>query len=164
MSYIREKFTYLKGLADGLGINDETKEGKILLGMLELLDEVTYAIEELDDEVSEIDEMVEFLDDDLNVLEDEVYADLEDDEFDYYDMDEDDDYLMYQEPLFDNEFYCPSCGAFIELDEDDEELAIVCPECHQVIEIYSGDDDELDYEEDEFEDEDDEDEVEVTEV
>lgn len=151
MSYIREKFTYLKGMADGMGINEDTNEGKLLLGMLELLDEITYTLDELDEEVGELDEMVEFLDDDLNVLEDEVYGEIDDeDDYDYFDLD--DDNYLFDEPFVDNEFYCPSCGAFIELDEDDEELAVVCPECHQVIEIYA--DDELEYDEDEFEDED----------
>lgn len=153
MSYIREKYTYLKGLADGLGIDENTKEGKLFLGVLELLDEITYTLEELDEEVAELDEMVEFLDDDLNVLEDEVYGDLDDGDFDFYDMDDDDDDYMFSESLYDNEFYCPSCGTYIELDEDDEELAVVCPECQQVIEIYTDDD--LEYDEDEFEDEDD---------
>lgn len=153
MSYIREKFAYLQGLAEGLGINEDSNEGKILLGMMDLLDEITYTLESLDDEVAELDEMVNYLDDDLNVLEDEVYGDFDDDDLDMYDDYADDDYLFSQP--FDNEFYCPNCGYYLELDDDDEDVAIVCPECQQVIEIYSDDD--LEYDEDEFEDEDDED-------
>lgn len=152
MSYIREKYTYIQGLADGLGIDDESKEGKLILAMLELLDEITYTLDELDEEVAELDEMVDFIDEDLNMLEDEVYDDFGDeDDFDFMPYD-DDMYTRFHDPFFDNEFYCPGCGCYLELEADD--AAIVCPECHQVIEFF--DDEEFEYEEDEFEADDDE--------
>ena len=116
MSYLREKFGYLKGLAEGLDIKDDTKESKLLLGMLDLLDEITFAIDDLDEEIGELDEYVEYIDDDLSVLEDEFY--------DMVDFDEE-----YEEEL---EVACPECGEIIDINDidfTDEESKVVCPDC-----------------------------------
>ena len=37
---ITEKVAYLKGLADGLGLDAESKEGKVLLAMIDVLDDI----------------------------------------------------------------------------------------------------------------------------
>ena len=43
-----EKVAYLKGLTEGLGINKESKEGKILAVVMDILEDVALDIEDLE--------------------------------------------------------------------------------------------------------------------
>lgn len=127
MQHLYEKVSYLKGLADGLGVNEETKEGKLLTHIIDLLDDFADAIVEIDEEQKDLAEYIESIDEDLADVEDELYEDEdeEDDEFEYVEID------------------CPSCGETVEIDEDllyDEDVDILCPNCKEVI-IFSEDDD-----------------------
>lgn len=93
MLTVREKFNYLKGLSDGLELSDSTTEGKILLGMMELLDEMTLYVEEMDQELYELEDYVEQIDSDLSDVEEDLYGfDFDYDDYDlddyYYDDDE----------------------------------------------------------------------------
>lgn len=140
MSLIREKYNYLQGLAEGLEIGNKSKEGKLLLGILELLDEVTLSLEELEEYVEDIDDTILDLDEDIAELQEEAFG-IGDDLFDTYDgdlgylyEDDEDEYLDEELLEYDDfEIYCPSCGAFIPYEESDD--VIVCPECAQEIEI-----------------------------
>ena len=49
MDYIREQVAYLRGLTEGLGISEETNEGKVLLHIVEILDDISDALEGLAD-------------------------------------------------------------------------------------------------------------------
>ncbi len=118
---ISERVAYLKGLAEGLALDTETKEGKVIAGMLE-------ALEDIANELSDITERVDVLDEDLADVEDLVYED-EDDDFDYGfdDEDEDDDEGVY-------EFECPNCHETVYFDDslfdgDDEDFELECPAC-----------------------------------
>ena len=42
---MKEKAAYLKGLIDGLGIDETTKEGKVIKAMSELLGELAEAVD-----------------------------------------------------------------------------------------------------------------------
>ncbi|MCH4888811.1 hypothetical protein EZV73_14545 [Acidaminobacter sp. JC074] len=117
MDYLYEKVAYLKGLADGLDLDETTKEGKMLVKIVETLEDFADAIVDLDEEVEELNEFVEIIDEDLSDLEDFVYdEEFYDDEFDEFD-----------------EFECPKCGTILFVDEDDFDefgnLEIACPEC-----------------------------------
>ena len=131
MAYLSEQVAYLKGLAEGMKIDDEKNEGKLLLKIIEVLDEMAATVEELDEEVLDNTEHLEDVEDCL----DEICEDLYDDECDCdCDCDCDDDYDDE-----DMEFYeveCPSCNEKVYFDEDminDETL--VCPNCNEKIEI-----------------------------
>jgi predicted Zn finger-like uncharacterized protein len=117
MDYLFERVAYLQGLADGLGLDESSKEGKLLLKMVEVLDDFADAIVELDEEVAELEEFIDIIDEDLSDLEEFIY----DEEFDYdYDFDE---------------FECPNCGTVIYVDEDDFDASgnveLACPECNE---------------------------------
>ena len=45
---MKEKAAYLKGLIDGLGIDESTKEGKVIKAMSELLSEMAEAVDAID--------------------------------------------------------------------------------------------------------------------
>lgn len=127
---LSKKVAYLKGLMEGLKIDDTTNEGKVLIAMSDVLDEMAATIEDIADEVDEAVELIDVLDEDL--------GDLEEDYYDLYDEDEDDDYEDYElgddEELY--ECVCPSCGDTICLDETlIAEGSIECPNCGENLEF-----------------------------
>jgi hypothetical protein len=108
MEYLMQKVSYLKGLADGLGIEDTSKEGKLLLHIVETLEEFADVLDETVDNQLDLEEYVNFIDEDLADVEEDIYG-LDDEDYD----DEDD---------FDFDDFCDDdCCCHFEDDEDDEE-------------------------------------------
>ena len=64
MSKVGEKVAYLKGLAEGLGVNGETEQGKLMLAMIDTLEALAKNSEEIDERVEELSEYVEEIDGD----------------------------------------------------------------------------------------------------
>ncbi len=124
MKYLYEEVAYLKGLAEGLEISEETKEGKIINKIVDVLESFADAIVELEEEQIELIDYVESIDEDLSDIEDDIYEEeAEDDE----DDDEEYNYI---------EMECPNCNDFVEIDEEllyNEDIDIVCPNCQAVI-------------------------------
>ena len=56
MSRIGEKVAYLKGLAEGLGVNAETEQGRLMLAMIDTMEALAGKCEETDERVSELSE------------------------------------------------------------------------------------------------------------
>lgn len=130
MDYLYEKVSYLKGLAEGLNIDDSTKEGKLLLHMLSALEDFADAMDELYERQEDLEEYVSYMDEDLADVEEEVFSDYEDDDYYDYEMFDDDD------TDFDYvEIECPNCHEEIYLDKElmDDECEIECPNCHESI-------------------------------
>jgi len=59
MSYIKERVSYLKGLAEGMKIDDSTNEGKLLKAMIEVLDDIALAVEDIEEVQEQLEEQVE---------------------------------------------------------------------------------------------------------
>ena len=78
MSNISEKVAYIKGLAEGLKISEETAEGKVLLSIIDVLTEMADSIADLDDDIDELDDYVSAMDEDLAELEAVVFEEDED--------------------------------------------------------------------------------------
>ena len=140
-----EKVAYLRGLADGLKLTDTTAEGKVLLNVIEVLDDLALSVTDLEDAVEELGEVVDAIDDDLQDVEDALYE--EDDEDEDYDFDEDDDYGLDDYDEFDDEdeplyeVKCPTCGDTICVDESMLcEGEIDCPNCGEKLEFDLDDD------------------------
>lgn len=72
---ITEKVSYLKGLAEGLSIDDTTKEGKIIKAIIDVLDDVAFSVADLEDGLAEVCDQVDLIDEDLEALEEEFYGD-----------------------------------------------------------------------------------------
>lgn len=129
-----EKAAYLKGLAEGLKLDRETAEGKLIAELIDIVGDIAKTQNETDEDLQYLNDYIEELDEDLGNLEDEVYE-LEDDDdcdcdcCDCCDCDDDG-----------FEVVCPSCGETIVFDdiEDDEDL--VCPNCREKI-VYEFNDD-----------------------
>lgn len=129
-----ERVAYIKGLMEGLGIDDSTKEGKVLKAMAEALEDIAGDLAETQDELSELYDHVDAIDEDLDMLEEDYYeTDDEDDDCDCGCEDDDDDCLY--------EVVCPSCGDAICLNEAMlEEGVIDCPGCGEKLEFDFDDD------------------------
>ena len=146
MSELSKKVSYIRGLADGLELNKESNEGKIIAQLLELVGEMADEIEALQDDLAETDELVDEMSGDLLDLLREVYDDEDEENDDYDDLIDDDDYdYEDQDDLY--EIECPHCheDVMIEFDMIDEDNAIICPNCHEEIPLEFDFDD--DYEE-----------------
>lgn len=113
---ICEKIAYIKGLAEGLSLDETTKEGKILNAIIDLLGDITEEICDIEDACDELMEQIDAVDEDLSSVEELIYG--EDDECD---CDCDDE--VY-------EIECPACNDIIYLDADMlEEEGMTCPNC-----------------------------------
>ena len=150
-----EKVAYVKGLAEGLGYDNTSKEGKILAAILDILEDVAHDIEDLEENAWDLGEAIDQVSDDLADIEEVVY-DEDYDEDDEYDDDECDCCCgcgdADGEPVF-YEVTCPACGNTITIDEDVLDLGeIECPNCGETLEFDGLEEDEESGDEDKPED------------
>ena len=148
---ISEKAAYLKGLMDGLELDQEKAEGKMIAAIVELLGDVTKRVADIEettiaisDELDEIEEDLDAIEDYILDEEDEDYDDYEDDFDDEYDEDdfEDEGFDFGDEESTIYEVKC-ACGNIIDFDEETlEEGSIECPECGELLEFSLEDDEE----------------------
>ena len=74
---ITEKVAYLKGLAEGMELDTEKKEGKLLAAIIDVLDDMALEIEDLKDAQEELGDGLDAVSDDLEDVEDVVFSQLE---------------------------------------------------------------------------------------
>ena len=146
-----EKAAYLKGLAEGLGVDPETREGKLWGALCDLVSDMAHEIEDLQDANMDYADAIDEIGDELSYLED-LTCDLDkpedlDDDFcdgncagcsgcdDIFDDDFDDDEEMdYDGVIYD--VTCPKCGEEITFDEETlDSGSIVCPKCGENLEF-----------------------------
>ena len=151
---ISEKSAYLKGLMDGLNLNTETNEGKMIAAIVDLLGDVTRRLTDVEETTIAISDELDEIEEDLDAIEDFILDedDYDDDDEDWDDEDEDDwdDEEEDYEEGFDfgdpdttiYEVEC-ACGSIIDFDEETlEEGSIVCPNCGETLEFSLEDEDE----------------------
>ena len=103
---LNKKAAYLQGLVDGLGIDDTTKEGKIIKAMSALLGEMAEVIESVDEDLSRAYDQINDLNDELEDLEADLYEEDEDGESeDAEDEDTDDDDDAKDDDIASEPFY-----------------------------------------------------------
>lgn len=125
---LEKRAAYLKGLADGMKIEDESNTGRLVAQLIELINDMAIAIEEVSAQLDEVDE-------DLGDLEEYCYDDDCDCGCDC-DCDDDcdcdcDDY-DYEDGMV--QITCPHCGDEVFLDDEllcEEE--VICPSCRETI-------------------------------
>lgn len=134
-----EKVAYVKGLAEGYGYDDSTKEGKLLSAILDILEDIAHDVEDLEQNNWELGEAIDQVSDDLSDLEDIVYDEDEDEEDECAGCCGCDGDV---EPTF-YEVTCPKCGNTITIDEDVLDLgSIECPSCGESLEFDGVEEDE----------------------
>ena len=137
MSNLSDRVSYLKGLAEGLKLDTETNEGKLIEKILELLSDVTNELVSLREDQDDLSSYVEAIDNDLSDLEDVVLDDEDGKDFDDEDQkDNEDDNLV--------EYTCPHCGEEMtfEVDSFDFDEDYLCPNCHKPLFPETPDDEE----------------------
>ena len=129
---ITEKVAYLKGLAEGMELDTEKKEGKLLAAIIDVLDDIALELADMKADQEELYDGLDAVSDDLEDVEDAVFGD-EDDE------DEADDDYEFVEPEDDEDCYattCPTCEETIYFDESVlEDGEVICPNCGEKLEF-----------------------------
>ena len=147
---ISEKAAYLKGLMDGLNLDTETAEGKMIASIVDLLGDVSKKLTDVEDTTIAISDELDEIEEDLDAIEDFI---MDEDDDDYYD-DDDDDYFDDEDDDYDEGFdfgdedttiyevEC-ACGEIINFDEETLEAgSIVCPNCGENLEFSLDEDEE----------------------
>ncbi|MDE7219682.1 MAG: hypothetical protein K2O45_08695 [Oscillospiraceae bacterium] len=117
---ILEKVAYMKGLAEGIGLDVKSKEGKLLKVMMDILDDIALELQDIRDEQGDLEEGLDAVSEDLADVETYLF-DLEDDE--------DEDEEVYQTT-------CPNCDEEIFFDEDIlADGSVLCPNCGEELEF-----------------------------
>ena len=130
---LTERIAYIRGLADGLKLDESKDEVKVINAIIDLLEDMAYDVVEMEEIVDEVCDQVDEIDEDLADVEEELYGeDYEDD----WDDEDDDDF----DPFDDDEAYyevtCPSCNETTIVDEDALiEGELDCPYCGAEIEF-----------------------------
>ena len=127
---ITEKVAYLKGLAEGMELDTDKKEGKLLSAIIDVLEDIALELEDIEDEQAELSEGLDAVSDDLEDVEDVVFEDWDEDDEDEYEEDElDEDEDCYATT-------CPTCEETIYFDESVlEDGEVICPNCGEKLEF-----------------------------
>ncbi|MDD2421071.1 MAG: AraC family transcriptional regulator [Heliobacteriaceae bacterium] len=117
MEALRERISFLRGLAQGLDLDGSTQEGRLLQEMIGVLGDLAENVTRLQAAQNQLEHLVESMDDDLVRLEDDVYEML---------------------PVDDViELTCGHCGETVAFDTDiffeDEVIEVTCPNCDEVV-------------------------------
>lgn len=120
---VTEKAAYLRGLFEGLDLEEKKDETKLFKAMLDVIDDLAMSVADLEDELALVTEQVDAVDEDLDDLEQFVYDECDDDCC----CDEDDD--VY-------EVDCPACGETVYFNGDDIDNGFAsCPSCNEKLEF-----------------------------
>ena len=149
---ISEKSAYLKGLMDGMKLDTESNEGKMIAAIVDLLGDVTKKVVDIEDTTIAISDELDEIEEDLDAIEDyildedEDYDEEDEDDWSYEEDDEEDDseegFDFGDEETTVYEVQC-ACGNIIDFDEDVlESGSIVCDKCGETLEFSFEDEDE----------------------
>ena len=157
---ISEKAAYLKGLMDGLNLDTEKAEGKMIASIVELLGDMAKRLSDVEETTIAISDELDEIEEDLDAIEDYILEVEDEDEDENWDLDDEDDdwdddeeyeegFDFGDEDSIIYEVKC-ACGNVINFDEETlEEGSIVCDKCGETLE-FSFDEDELDEEDEEI--------------
>lgn len=134
---IKEKVAYIKGLAEGLSIDENDKNGKLIAAIIDVLGDMADEIDGMAENAEYLEKYIEEIDEDLGMVEEDLYCDEDDDDEDYDcdcecddcdcdcededDSDDEDDEVVV--------VTCPSCGDGVYLDDTMDFDEIKCPSC-----------------------------------
>ena len=125
---ITEKVAYLKGLAEGMDLDTEKKEGKLLAAIIDVLEDIALELSDIQDAQEELGDGLDAVSDDLEDVEDLLYGEDEDEEeYELDDLGEDEECYATT---------CPTCEETIYFDESVlEDGEVVCPNCGEKLEF-----------------------------
>ena len=124
---ITEKVAYLKGLAEGMELNTDKKEGKLLAAIIDVLEDIALELSDIEDAQEELGEGLDAVSDDLEDVEDLLYGEDDEPEYELDDLGEDEDCYATT---------CPTCEESIYFDESVlEDGEVICPNCGEKLEF-----------------------------
>lgn len=128
-----ESLGYLKGLIDGLDLDANKKETKVIKAIVDVLENLSTDVDDMTEGLELVGEQIDAVDEDLADLEEFVYDDDDcgcdccDDDCEEYEVE------------------CPNCGETITVDEDTVmQGKFECPNCGEVLEFEVEYDDDCD--------------------
>ncbi|MDE7243181.1 MAG: hypothetical protein K2O18_04275 [Oscillospiraceae bacterium] len=117
---ILEKVAYMKGLAEGLGLETKSKEGKLFTIMMDILDDMALELQDMRDRQGDLEDALDAVSEDLSDVESCLFEEEDGDE---------DSEGVYQTT-------CPNCEEDIFFDESIlEDGAVKCPGCGKQLEF-----------------------------
>ena len=120
---ITEKVAYVKGLVQGLNLDEQKPEVKVLLKVVDLLDELSLSVSDLEDAYDDVVDQMDAIDEDLCMLEEDFYDESEESDDDvFYEVTcpTCNETVCVSEPvILDGKIECPGCGENLEFDFDD---------------------------------------------
>ena len=123
---VKEKAAFVKGLIEGLDLDDDKKETKAISAILEWMDSISSSFGNLEEDVDDICEQLSIIDEDLCDVEKEVFGENECSDCDCG-CDEEGEFY---------EVKCPSCGKISCFDEGTLcDGQIDCPNCGEILEF-----------------------------
>lgn len=128
MGYVKEKVSYLKGLAAGMKIDETTNEGKLFKEIIKVLEDIADSVSDMEESQEHLEEQVDAVDEDLGIVERLLYDELF---YDGHGYGDEDDKLIA-------EIQCPHCNEIVELTEkmlDDEMDSFKCSVCGKDITV-----------------------------
>ncbi|MGN0975122.1 MAG: CD1247 N-terminal domain-containing protein [Gemmiger sp.] len=118
---LNAKAAYIRGLMTGMEFDPNSKNGKIIAAMMDLLEEMADTVTEHDNALDQVYDELEVLDEDMDDLVDALYGEEEDED--------DGEEAEY-------EVTCPNCGTVTTVDEDTLlNKQLVCPSCGAAFDI-----------------------------
>lgn len=129
---LTERSAYIKGLAEGLALDETKPEAKLINELISLVEDMARTISDLEDDTEYLNDYIEEIDEDLGVIEEDFYGDDCDCDCDDCDCDCDDCDCDCDEDLFEAE--CPSCGEQVYFDKTIDPEDLTCPACGEKFE------------------------------
>ena len=124
---ISQKVAYLKGLAEGLNLDTDSKVGKLIAAIIDVLDDMAEKFADIEDELCDVEDGRDAVSDDLSEVEETLYFALEDDDEDEDEDDEEEECFMTN---------CPECEEEVYFDESVlEDGEVICPNCGEKLEF-----------------------------
>lgn len=128
-----ESLGYLKGLIDGLDLDANKKETKVIKAIVDVLENLSTDVDDMTEGLELVGEQIDAVDEDLADLEEYVYDD------------DDCDCDCCDDECEEYEVECPNCGETITVDEDTVmQGKFECPNCGEVLEFEVEYDDDCD--------------------
>jgi len=153
MSISAEKLSYLNGITDGMNLSEATSEGKLFLGIIDVLSALSSEKEQLESRVDKLGEYVDDLDRSFSELCDmlnEENADRNEAEAEnskdddsnksgktsYINPYEDDDFDDSEDGVSYYSVICPYCESYVTLTGDllpEKGEGFACPSCGKLL-------------------------------
>lgn len=124
-----ESLGYLKGLLDGMELDETKKETKIYRAMIQVLENLSEDVSDMTEGMEMMAQQLDAVDEDLGEVEEYLFDD-EDCDCDCCDCDDED------EDFEEFEIECPACHDIFSVDEDTVlEGSMECPSCGETLEF-----------------------------